>query len=217
MAHPTSAADDRRGPRRRGRTAAGGLRPVARRRPPVVAERAPARRWTRRLGQRAGAVRARPRASPTSPRSASPATPASVRAAIEQHRAGLDADTHGYLAANESTLDDAVAGAAASTWTPTADQIALHRLDHDGPRPALLGTAAAPGRRGAHHRARLLRHARVAAAARGARRRHRSGGSGSTTSPEQADAGRDRVPAAGGGQPTVPGSWPSPGCTRAPA
>ena len=50
---------------------------------------------------------------------------ASVRAAIEKHRAGLDADTHGYLAAHESTLDNAVAGAAAGYLHTEAGMIAF--------------------------------------------------------------------------------------------
>ena len=50
---------------------------------------------------------------------------ASVRAAIDKHRAGLDADTHGYLVANESTLDNAVAGAAAGYLHTDAGRIAF--------------------------------------------------------------------------------------------
>ncbi len=50
---------------------------------------------------------------------------ASVRAAIERHRAGLDADPYGYLAANESTLDEAVARAAASYLSTDASRIAF--------------------------------------------------------------------------------------------
>ncbi len=49
----------------------------------------------------------------------------SVRAAIEKHRAGLDADPYGYLGANESTLDEAVIRAAASYLNTEASQIAF--------------------------------------------------------------------------------------------
>jgi len=51
--------------------------------------------------------------------------PAGVRAAINRHRTGLDADTYGYLTANESTLDDAVAGAAAAYLHTDAARIAF--------------------------------------------------------------------------------------------
>jgi selenocysteine lyase/cysteine desulfurase len=51
--------------------------------------------------------------------------PASVRAAIEEHRAGLDADPYGYLGANEAALDAAVADAAAAYLHTTPDQIAF--------------------------------------------------------------------------------------------
>ncbi len=51
--------------------------------------------------------------------------PATVRAAIDKHRAGLDADTLGYLHANESTLDSAVAGAAAGYLHTDAARIAF--------------------------------------------------------------------------------------------
>ena len=50
---------------------------------------------------------------------------ATVRAAIDKHRAGLDADTLGYLVANESTLDNAVAGAAAGYLHTDASRIAF--------------------------------------------------------------------------------------------
>jgi selenocysteine lyase/cysteine desulfurase len=49
---------------------------------------------------------------------------ASVRSAIDRHRTGLDADPYGYLNANESTLDDAVAKAAAGYLHTDAAQIA---------------------------------------------------------------------------------------------
>jgi len=48
-----------------------------------------------------------------------------VRAAIERQRAGLDADPYGYLGMNESTLDEAVARAAASYLRTDASQIAF--------------------------------------------------------------------------------------------
>ena len=51
--------------------------------------------------------------------------PASVRAAIERHRAGLDADPYGYLGANESTLDEAVLAAAAAYLGTEPNRIAL--------------------------------------------------------------------------------------------
>lgn len=51
--------------------------------------------------------------------------PASVRAAIERHRAGLDADPHGYLSANQAALDAVVAKAAANYLKTDPTQIAL--------------------------------------------------------------------------------------------
>ena len=51
--------------------------------------------------------------------------PASVRAAIEHHRTGLDADPYGYLRANESQLDKAVAEAAAAYLQSKPEQIAF--------------------------------------------------------------------------------------------
>jgi selenocysteine lyase/cysteine desulfurase len=51
--------------------------------------------------------------------------PAGVRAAIDKHRTSLDADTYGYLGANESTLDNAVAGAAAGYLHTDAERIAF--------------------------------------------------------------------------------------------
>jgi selenocysteine lyase/cysteine desulfurase len=50
---------------------------------------------------------------------------ASVRSAIEKHRAGLDADPYRYLIANESTLDQAVLAAAATHLRTDTGQIAL--------------------------------------------------------------------------------------------
>ncbi|HEY2949043.1 MAG TPA: aminotransferase class V-fold PLP-dependent enzyme [Micromonosporaceae bacterium] len=51
--------------------------------------------------------------------------PATVRAAIDAHRRGLDADPIRYLAANESRLDEAVAAAAAAYLGGSADGIAF--------------------------------------------------------------------------------------------
>jgi selenocysteine lyase/cysteine desulfurase len=51
--------------------------------------------------------------------------PAPVQAAIERHRAGLDADPHGHLAAHGHELDTAVAEAAASYLDTSPDQIAF--------------------------------------------------------------------------------------------
>jgi selenocysteine lyase/cysteine desulfurase len=50
---------------------------------------------------------------------------ASVRAAIERHRAGLDADAHGYLIANEERFDAAVREQAAAYLKTDAGQIAF--------------------------------------------------------------------------------------------
>jgi selenocysteine lyase/cysteine desulfurase len=50
---------------------------------------------------------------------------ATVRAAIDRHRAGLDADPYGYLHANGGPLDDAVLRAAATYLNTDAGQIAL--------------------------------------------------------------------------------------------
>jgi selenocysteine lyase/cysteine desulfurase len=51
--------------------------------------------------------------------------PAPVRAAIERHRAGLDADPIGYLHQHEATLDGQVASAAATHLGTAADRIAF--------------------------------------------------------------------------------------------
>jgi selenocysteine lyase/cysteine desulfurase len=51
--------------------------------------------------------------------------PATVRAAIDRHRAGLDADPHRYLLANEPDLDTAVFAAAAKYLRTGPAQIAL--------------------------------------------------------------------------------------------
>jgi selenocysteine lyase/cysteine desulfurase len=50
---------------------------------------------------------------------------AQVNAAIDRHRAGLDADPHGYLADNEAALDQAVLRAAAAYLDTNPNQIAL--------------------------------------------------------------------------------------------
>lgn len=51
--------------------------------------------------------------------------PAPVRAAVATHRAGLDRDASGYLAANEQRLDRAVLAAAAGHLDARSDHIAL--------------------------------------------------------------------------------------------
>jgi selenocysteine lyase/cysteine desulfurase len=51
--------------------------------------------------------------------------PASVRAAIDAHRRGLDADPVGYLHGNEARLDEAVSAAASAYLGAPADQVAL--------------------------------------------------------------------------------------------
>ncbi|GAA4677829.1 class V aminotransferase [Phytohabitans rumicis] len=51
--------------------------------------------------------------------------PASVRAAIDRHRAGLDADPIGYLHENEARLDQAVASAAANYLSVQSDRVAF--------------------------------------------------------------------------------------------
>ncbi|KAB1907136.1 aminotransferase class V-fold PLP-dependent enzyme [Micromonospora tulbaghiae] len=51
--------------------------------------------------------------------------PAPVRAAVATHRAGLDRDASGYLAANEERLDRAVLAAAAGHLGARSDHIAL--------------------------------------------------------------------------------------------
>ncbi|MFC0532877.1 aminotransferase class V-fold PLP-dependent enzyme [Phytohabitans kaempferiae] len=51
--------------------------------------------------------------------------PAQVRAAIERHRAGLDADPIGYLHENEARLDERVATAAAGYLGARPDEIAF--------------------------------------------------------------------------------------------
>jgi selenocysteine lyase/cysteine desulfurase len=51
--------------------------------------------------------------------------PATVRTAIERHRAGLDADPHGYLDSRAAQLDEAVATAAARYLDTSPEQIAF--------------------------------------------------------------------------------------------
>ncbi|HEU4421222.1 MAG TPA: aminotransferase class V-fold PLP-dependent enzyme [Pilimelia sp.] len=51
--------------------------------------------------------------------------PAQVRAAIEEHRAGLDADPAGYLAEHEARLDEAAAALAAAYLETSRTQVAL--------------------------------------------------------------------------------------------
>jgi selenocysteine lyase/cysteine desulfurase len=51
--------------------------------------------------------------------------PASVRAAIERHRAALDADAHGYVTDNQQAFDQAVAKAAGAYLRTQPDQIAF--------------------------------------------------------------------------------------------
>lgn len=51
--------------------------------------------------------------------------PAPVRAAVERHRAGLDADAIGYLHENEARLDERVAAAAANYLGARPDDIAF--------------------------------------------------------------------------------------------
>ena len=61
----------------------------------------------------------------SSPRSCWPPTPRPVAEAIERHRAGLDADTHGYLAATEADADAAVRQAAAEYLGAAPEDVAL--------------------------------------------------------------------------------------------
>jgi selenocysteine lyase/cysteine desulfurase len=51
--------------------------------------------------------------------------PATVHAAIEAYRAGLDADPHGFLDAHEAQLEQAVSTAAAAYLATSSDQIAF--------------------------------------------------------------------------------------------
>src|SRR6201991_92500 len=51
--------------------------------------------------------------------------PAGVRAAIDQHRAGLDRDPIGYLHANEATAESRVAGAAMKYLGTGVDRVAF--------------------------------------------------------------------------------------------
>jgi selenocysteine lyase/cysteine desulfurase len=71
--------------------------------------------------------------------------PATVRAAIERHRRGLDADAPGYLAANEEALDTAVARAAAAYLKTEPDQIAFTDSTTMGLGLLYTGLRLAPG------------------------------------------------------------------------
>lgn len=71
--------------------------------------------------------------------------PATVRAAIEKHRAGLDADPLGYLFANQSTLDGRVARAAARYLDTDESQIAFTDSTTMGLGLLYSGLRLAPG------------------------------------------------------------------------
>jgi len=70
--------------------------------------------------------------------------PAPVRAAIERHRAGLDADARRYLTRRE-TLEDDVRGAAAAYLETSADQVALTDSTTMGLGLLYSGIALRPG------------------------------------------------------------------------
>ena len=104
----------------------------------------PRRRSIREVGPASGpSSRSRP-ASPTSPRSSSPAT----RAASGRRSTGTAPDSTRirtrYLGASESALDEAVARPPRRYLETDAGPARLHRLDHDGSRLALQWTAPAP-------------------------------------------------------------------------
>jgi selenocysteine lyase/cysteine desulfurase len=71
--------------------------------------------------------------------------PATVRAAIDKHRAGLDANPLEYLLANEPTLDTAVFTAAASYLNTEPEQIALTDSTTMGLGLLYTGLRLAPG------------------------------------------------------------------------
>ena len=71
--------------------------------------------------------------------------PATVRAAIARHRAGLDEDAYSYLHANEGPLDDAVARAAATYLGTDAAQIAYTDSTTMGLGLLYSGLKLAPG------------------------------------------------------------------------
>ncbi|WP_239126617.1 aminotransferase class V-fold PLP-dependent enzyme [Asanoa siamensis] len=71
--------------------------------------------------------------------------PAGVRAAIERHRAGMDADPLGYVEANQSTQDDRVARAAAGYLRTDAGQIAFTDSTTMGLGLLYSGLRLAPG------------------------------------------------------------------------
>jgi selenocysteine lyase/cysteine desulfurase len=68
-----------------------------------------------------------------------------VRAAIERHRSGLDADAHGYLIANESTLDSGVAMSGAEYLGTNPAQIAFTDSTTMGLGLLYSGLRLAPG------------------------------------------------------------------------
>jgi selenocysteine lyase/cysteine desulfurase len=71
--------------------------------------------------------------------------PAPVRAAIEAHRRGLDADPTGYLHANETRLERAVAAAAAAYLKTSPEQIAFTDSTTMGLALLYTGLRIAPG------------------------------------------------------------------------
>jgi len=70
---------------------------------------------------------------------------ASVRTAVERHRAGLDADPYAYLHANESSLDEAVAKAAGEYLRTDATRIAFTDSTTMGLGLLYSGLRLAPG------------------------------------------------------------------------
>jgi len=70
---------------------------------------------------------------------------ATVRAAIDRHRAGLDADPLGYVNANQSSQDDRVARAAATYLDTNASQIAFTDSTTMGLGLVYSGLRLAPG------------------------------------------------------------------------
>ena len=71
--------------------------------------------------------------------------PATVRAAIDRHRAGLDANPIGYMVGHEPELDAAVLSAAASYLRTEAGQIALTDSTTMGLGLLYTGIRLAPG------------------------------------------------------------------------
>ena len=170
---------------------------VTRRAPPAAGSRAPrrslpradtSRRARSRAMTTAAAATARPRAAEADaasgplfeldPRYVNLTTfvlashPRPVREAIERHRRKLDENTALYLRESEVALEEAArVRARRLPRSVKPDEIAL--TDSTTMGVALVVRAPEPrtGRGGRDHRARLLRHPRVAAAARAARRR----------------------------------------------